>query len=283
MISSVRCAECQCVQQECMNVDVERCSLCTRDVCCCANIHSRNPSLKKPFTMAKIMVSTPEQDYCCTSGSCENNKKRDDSALQHKLTAPSLFSSSSGFFQFLRHVKGLYAAALGIEILCIAAAEIGENTGLYLFGFNLVGIPIAYAMGYGLAGFTTFATILGRYNFGSNDKIDSCCSMLDQGACLGFISCLKITFKNFAIGIARMPQLHKQRNLKYILKTSVFILVTAESACILTAETVDLIFYQYSLLLSIPLALVAGAFTVVAPEAYRKIRRNSGISKTMRR
>jgi hypothetical protein len=33
-------------------------------------------------------------------------------------------------------VKGLYAAALGIEILCITAAEIGENTGLYLFGFN---------------------------------------------------------------------------------------------------------------------------------------------------
>jgi hypothetical protein len=107
--------------------------------------------------------------------------------------------------------------------------------------------------------------------------------MLDQGAGLGFIPNLKITFKNFAIGIARMPQLHKQRNLKYILKTSAYILVTAESACILTAETVDLISYQYSLLLSIPLALVAGAFTVVAPEAYRKIKRKSGISTTMRR
>jgi hypothetical protein len=30
--------------------------------------------------------------------------------------------------------------------------------------------------------------------------------------------------------------------------------------------------YKYSILLSIPLALLAGAFTVVAPEAYRKIR-----------
>jgi hypothetical protein len=48
--------------------------------------------------------------------------------------------------------------------------------------------------------------------------------------------------------------------------------------CILTAETVDLIFYKYSILLSILLALLAGAFTVVAPEAYRKtlvIRDNS--------
>jgi hypothetical protein len=51
-----------------------------------------------------------------------------------------------------------------------------------------------------------------------------------------------------------------------------YILVTAESACILTAETVDLIFYQYSILLAVPLALLAGAFTVVAPEAYRRKR-----------
>ena len=69
-----------------------------------------------------------------------------------------------------------------------------------------------------------------------------------------------------------MLQLHKQPNLKYILKTSLFILVTAESACILTAETVDLIFYQYSLLPSVPLALLAGALTVVVPEAYRKLK-----------
>ena len=69
-----------------------------------------------------------------------------------------------------------------------------------------------------------------------------------------------------------MPQLYRQPNLKYIMKTSLYILITAESACILTAETVDLIFYQYSILLSIPLALLAGAFAVVAPEAYRKMR-----------
>ena len=169
----------------------------------------------------------------------------------------------------------LYAAVLGIEILCIAAAEIGENTGLYLFGFNLVGIPIAYAMGYALAGFTTFATILGRYNYygSSKKKIDSCCSVLEQGgAGSGFLSNLRTTFRNFVVGIAMIPQLYKQPNLNYIMKMSLYILATAESACILTAETVDLIFYQYSILISIPLALFAGAFVVVAPEAYRKIR-----------
>jgi hypothetical protein len=63
---------------------------------------------------------------------------------------------------------------------CIAAAEIGENTGLYVLGFNHIGIPIAYAMGYCLATFTTFVTILGRYRYASGDRIDSCCSVLEQ-------------------------------------------------------------------------------------------------------
>jgi hypothetical protein len=224
--------------------------------------------------MAKI-ITTNEPDDCCASGFCENNKnKKDDDALQPKLTTRPLLSpsSSSGLFQFLKNIKALYAA-LGIEILCIAAAEIGENTGLYLFGFNLVGIPIAYAMGYALAGFATFAAILGRYNYASNNgKIDSCCSVLEQGAGSGFIPNLKVTFKNFVIGITKMPYLHRQPNLKYVLKSSAYILVTAESACILTAETVDLVFYQYSIFLAVPLALLAGAFTVVAPEAYRSIK-----------
>jgi hypothetical protein len=256
-----------------MKVDVERCILCTRDVCCCVNIHSCDSSLKKPLAMAKI-ITTTEPDDCFALGCCENNNKNSNYDLQPNLTTSSL-SSSSDLFQFLKNIKELYAAALGIEILCIAAAEIGENSGLYLFGFNLIGILIAYAMGYALAGFTTFVTILGRYNYGSSRKIDSCCSVLEQGAGLGFVPNLKITFKNFVVGIVKLPQLHRQPNLKYILKSSAYILVTAESACILTAETVDLIFYQYSILLSIPLALLAGAFTVVAPEAYRKIKQKA--------
>jgi hypothetical protein len=200
-------------------------------------------------------------DDCCTSGVCKND------VIIQKTRTPQ-----SGLVAFFRNAKRLYAAAIGIEILCIAAAEIGENTGLYLFGFNLLGIPIAYAMGYALAGFTTFATILGRYSFSSNDRIDSCCSVLEQGGGSAFIPNLKTTFKNFAVGVAKVPRLHKQPNLKHILKTSTYILVTAESACILTAETVDLIFYQHSLFLAVPLALLAGAFTVVAPEAYRKLK-----------
>jgi hypothetical protein len=67
-----------------------------------------------------------------------------------------------------------------------------------------------------------------------------------------------------------------------ILKTSLVILITAESACILTAETVDLVFYTYSIFLSVPLALFAGAFTVVVPEAYRKVKSDNSTKSKLK-
>ena len=65
--------------------------------------------------------------------------------------------------------------------------------------------------------------------------------------------------------------------MKNILKTSLIILITAESACILTAETVTLLFYQYSLFLAIPLALIIGTFTLTLVESTRKIRNQSKV------
>jgi hypothetical protein len=240
------CAECQCAPEECAknSQNTTQCKNCIKPICCCIDFH---------------------QDLL-------NN------TINHSNTHVTFYNRFSSIVTFLLYAKGIYAAALGIEILCIAAAEIGENTALYLFGFNPPGIAIAYSMGYALAGFTTFATILGRYDYGSPNKtICSCCSVLEQNSQKGFISNLKVTFKNFALGIKKLPYLYKQQNLKIILTTSLVILITAESVCILTAETVDLIFYKYSIMLSIPLALLAGAFTVVAPEAYRKtvISRNN--------
>jgi hypothetical protein len=153
---------------------------------------------------------------CCTHGVCNKND-----GFISKQKEGLLSTSSSSPSQFFKRVKGLHAAAtLGIEILCIAAGEIGENTGLSLFSFNLVGLQMPCAMGYALAGFTTYASILGRYNYGSNRKIDSCCSVLEHGAGSGFLSNLRTTFRSFAVGIAMMPQLYRQPNLKYIMKTN---------------------------------------------------------------
>ena len=278
----VRCAECRCTPQECTAITLtsknQKCVVCKRDdTCCCYAIHndtSNSELIEKPPSKPKKTILTSieingnnnnnNNNDCCSS----DRWKNDDNAVKPVLSTKP---TQSSLFQFFKHVKELYAVALGIEILCIAAAEIGENTGLRLFGFNTIGIPVAYAMGYTLAGFTTFATILGRYDYNSNDKIDSCCSVLEQVAVLGFIPNLKSTFRPFIVGINKLPNLHRQPNLKYVLKTSLYILVTAESACILTAETVGLVFYQYSILMSIPRVLLAGAFTVVGPEAYRKM------------
>lgn len=76
-----------------------------------------------------------------------------------------------------------------------------------------------------------------------------------------------LTFGYFIKGIKKILYLKNESNLKYILKTSLFILITAEIACILTAETIGIVFYNYSILLGFPLALLVGALTVVFIEA----------------
>ena len=208
-------------------------------------------------------------DDCCSKGVCNNDISKNAKAKLRTKNKKSIY-------KFFGHVKSLYAAALGIEILCIAAAEIGENTALFIVGFNHLGILIAYTMGYCLATFTTFVTILGRYRYATEDRIDSCCSVLEQDTSKDFLPNVVTTFKNFGLGLRKLEELPKQPNLRAILKTSLIILVTAETACIITAETVDLIFYKQAFYLSIPLALLSGAFTVVAPQAYKKMKQTKG-------
>ncbi|HEX6646889.1 MAG TPA: hypothetical protein VF047_06895 [Nitrososphaeraceae archaeon] len=47
-------------------------------------------------------------------------------------------------------------------------------------------------------------------------------------------------------------------------------MITAESAFIPTAETIGILFYNYSIVLSIPVAMLAGALTIVIIEVYKK-------------
>jgi len=111
---------------------------------------------------------------------------------------------------FLHRTRALIAAALGIEILCISAAEVGENSVFYFFGYHLQGIILGYIIGFSLASFTTFMTILGRFSY-NNGKIDSCCSVLEQQSNKGFLPNLLITFKNFGLGIISLIILQSNR------------------------------------------------------------------------
>ena len=113
-------------------------------------------------------------------------------------------------------------------------------------------------------------TILGRYT-GTGLRIESCCSILERQSNKGFLSNMFLTFGYFSKGVRKIIYLKKEPNLKYILKTSMVILITAESACILTAETIGIVFYNYSLLLALPLALLVGALTVVFIDAHKKV------------
>ena len=42
-------------------------------------------------------------------------------------------NNQNSILTFFHHTRTLFAAALGIEILCISAAEIGENSVFYFF------------------------------------------------------------------------------------------------------------------------------------------------------
>ena len=174
---------------------------------------------------------------------------------------------------FLNQVKNSYPSAVGIIVLCILSSQIGQAISFVLFGYNnLFGVIMSYSLGYGLASLTTFCTIFGRYN--QKHGLGGCCSALEQGSNIGFISNLKITFQNCWIGIKNMPHLVELPNAKNIIKTSIYILITAESACILTAETVNLAFFRHAMWLSMPLGLFAAAFVVTVIETYKMTRKN---------
>jgi hypothetical protein len=169
----------------------------------------------------------------------------------------------------------MFVAALGIEILCIFSAEVGENLGLYVFGLTLHGIVLSYIMGYALAGFSTFMAILGRCDFDNKSTVNAangCCSFLAENANKGFGFNLVATFLNFKKGIAQFGNNLYNPQIRGIFKSSMVILITAESACILTAETVDLLLYQHSLFLAIPLSLIIGTFTLTMVESVKKIK-----------
>jgi hypothetical protein len=96
--------------------------------------------------------------------------------------------------------------------------------------------------------------------------------VLESASRKGFYPNFAGTLRDFAAGAKKLTRLHREPQLKSIMRASVMILVAAESACILVAETVGVVLYQYSILVALPLALLAGAFTIVAPLAYKKAR-----------
>jgi hypothetical protein len=149
-------------------------------------------------------------------------------------------------------------------IICILSSITGESLGFYLFGFNIVGIIYAYSLGFIVAGFTIFLVILGRYR--EHQNFNLCCHDNNQFL-LGFKSNFITTFKNFKNGWYSLPLLFYDENRNKLLKRALYLLLTAESICVITAQTVDLLFYNYSVFLSIPLALIAGSLVISFQQA----------------
>lgn len=174
--------------------------------------------------------------------------------------------------RFLRETRRMLAPALSLEVLCVASAEIGGLLGLYYFGFNPFGITMAYALAYALAGFTTFASILGRSSGAHSHEDEIMCGRNPEHDS-GFASNLKQTFASFATGLRSMSRLYREPDARRVVKASLIVLVSAESGCIIAAATVDVMLYQYSAFLSIPAALLAGTLVVALVAARKSLKR----------
>lgn len=174
----------------------------------------------------------------------------------------------------------LFPSALGIEILCILASITGESIGFYLFGFNVIGIIYAYSLGFTIAGFTVFLIIVGRYS--EHESLELGCHDKHQFQ-FGFKYNFVTTFRHFKNGCLGLRNLVYNKNRNDLMKKSLYLLLTAESVCIITAQTVDLLFYNISVFLSIPLALLAGAFVIslqLAEESKKLNNLKSNMQKT---
>ncbi len=176
---------------------------------------------------------------------------------------------------FASQVKKSYPSAVGIIVLCILSSQAGQSISFLLFGYHdLFGIVTSYALGYGIASLATFCTIIGKYN--PDHAIGGCCSALEQGSSFGFVANLKNTFRDCWKGIRIVPHLKELPNARGVIKTSIYVLITAESACILTAETVNLAFFRHAMWLSMPLGLFSAALVVTIIETWklRKVARH---------
>ncbi|HXV46176.1 MAG TPA: hypothetical protein VD736_05840 [Nitrososphaera sp.] len=103
--------------------------------------------------------------------------------------------------RLLGEARRMLAPAFGIEVLCVASAEIGGLLGLYYYGFNPLGIIMAYVLAYALAGSTMFASILGRGGAHSHEEeiMRGCSTEHDSGFAANF----KQTFVNFGTGLRK--------------------------------------------------------------------------------
>ncbi len=158
----------------------------------------------------------------------------------------------------------LFPSALGIEIICILSSITGESIGFYLFGFNVVGIICAYSLGFMTAGFTISMIILGRYR--EYQSLALGCHDNHQFQ-LGFKSNFITTFRHFKKGWFNLTIIFHNPNKNQLLKKILYLVLTAESICVITAQTIDFLLYNYSVFLSFPLALITGSLVISIQQA----------------
>jgi hypothetical protein len=156
------------------------------------------------------------------------------------------------------------------------SASLGEYIGFFLFGnVSSFSIAAAYVSRYCTAGAVTVITIIGRKR-ADHEILDlNCSSLLANNSARGFLPNFVSTLTNFIRGIRELREIPGQSEFKSLIKTSIFIFITAESFCIVSAETVGLVLNNYTILVSLPVGIFIGALAIVlaaSVKQYFKIR-----------
>jgi hypothetical protein len=108
-------------------------------------------------------------------------------------------------------------------------------------------------------------------------KCSECDCVMDLFKEIDFKHCMRCTKQKCCC--ITIHKLNKQNSpLIFFYNTRTLFAAALGIEILYISAAVDLIFYKQSMLLSIPLALLAGTLAVVLPEAYKKAKMSSGLN-----
>jgi hypothetical protein len=108
------------------------------------------------------------------------------------------------FFYFVVNLANFFKRSALTENPSVLLPCLVRDTSL-LLPLDLICINCSFSLQRPtMAGSRKWVAFLGRYQFGSGSKIDSCCSVLEQEESKEFLSSIVLTFKNFGSGLKKI-------------------------------------------------------------------------------
>ena len=139
---NAKCAECECIPQNCNNVSF--CTVCTKDAnCCCVSIH-KGTKKNKRYVIKNVKV-TIKDDECCVGETCNQNTESDKKiTIDCCKTVPYL---SKNVIRKLKPV--LYAVFfinIGMFVVEFVSGLIANSSSLIADSLDMLGDACVYGL-----------------------------------------------------------------------------------------------------------------------------------------